>query len=211
MLQINYTTAGRYAGSSESVMDRDLRSIKAKGFQAFLAENEASVLSDTFWDISLPQKLETSTPNSPVWKTFVAAQIKMNCSSLLMDGTKIEDLIKVYGDVHHIFPKAYLKENGMSSKVQYNQVANYTYLDSPVNKAVGKLAPYEYFGIVKKQCQTKNLELGNICDDKVLNKNLADNAIPEEIVNMTVSDYEEFLSLRRKLMAQLMKEYYNTL
>lgn len=203
--------SGRYTGSPESVMDRDLRSIASKGFATFLAENEASVLSDSFWEVTLPQRFETSTPNSPAWKTFVAAQIKMGYSSLLMDGTKIEDLIKIYGDVHHIFPKAYLKENGVTSKVQYNQVANYTYLDSPVNKEIGKKAPCEYFGTVVEQCKTKEVLLGNIDSEELLAKNLAENAIPEGIEKMTVDNYEDFLDKRRIAMAQLMKVYYKSL
>lgn len=48
----------------------------------------------------------------------------------------ISDLITISGDVHHIFPKAYLKKNGVDNKGRYNQVANYTYLDTQVNKAI---------------------------------------------------------------------------
>lgn len=48
----------------------------------------------------------------------------------------ISDIITISGDVHHIFPKAYLKKNGVDNKGRYNQVANYTYLDTQVNKAI---------------------------------------------------------------------------
>ena len=51
------TLTGRYVGSPESVMSRDIRLINEKGFINFFYEIEASVLSDTFWDISLPQNL----------------------------------------------------------------------------------------------------------------------------------------------------------
>ena len=36
-------------------------------------------------------------------------------------------MIEHRGDIHHIFPRQYLKENGFS-RSQYNQVANYVYV-----------------------------------------------------------------------------------
>ena len=109
------TLTGRYVGSPEAVMSRDIRLINEKGFINFFYEIEASVLSDTFWDISLPQNLETTSTNSPAFNTFLAAQINLNCNSLFMHGTMISDLINISGDVHHIFPKAYLFYNGNDS------------------------------------------------------------------------------------------------
>lgn len=55
---------------------------------------------------------------------------------MLMNGIKIVDLITISGDVHHIFPCSYLKINGVDNKTKYNQVANYIYLDTQVNKAI---------------------------------------------------------------------------
>lgn len=75
----------------------------------------------------------------------MAAQININCNSLFMHGTMISDLLQIAGDVHHIFPKAYLKNNRIESKGRYNQVAKYTYLDTQVNKAIGDDAPDIYF------------------------------------------------------------------
>ena len=124
------TLTSRYIGSPETVMDRDMRSIAEKGFLNFLADVEASSLSDSFWTVTLPQNLETSSINSPAFNTFIAEQINLNCNSMLMNGTKISDLVKISGDVHHIFPRAYLKNNGVTSKTKYNQVANYIYLDT---------------------------------------------------------------------------------
>ena len=123
----------------------------------------------------------------------------------------ISDLITISGDVHHIFPKAYLKKNGVDSKGLYNQVANYTYLDTQVNKAISDDSPKEYFGTILDQCQTKNVKIGNITDETELYKNLAENAIPSEVVNMTVEDYEGFLAERRKLMAKMIETYYKSL
>ena len=205
------TLTGRYVGSPESVMSRDIRLINEKGFINFFYEIEASVLSDTFWDISLPQNLETTSTNSPAFNTFLAAQINLNCNSLFMHGTMISDLINISGDVHHIFPKAYLKNNGIDTKGRYNQVANFTYLDTQVNKAISDDAPNIYFQSALEQCDKKNIAFGNIFERDALMKNLSENAIPESIVSMTVENYDDFLADRRKLMAQLMMRYYKGL
>ncbi len=205
------TLSGRYVGSPESVMSRDIRNIVEKGFIAFFNEVEASVLSDTFWDITLPQNLETTSVNSPAFNTFLAAQCNLKSNSMFMNGTMISDLINISGDVHHIFPKAYLKKNGVDLKGRYNQVANFTYLDTQVNKAINDDSPKDYFGVVLEQCNTGNLVLGNISSVESLNVNLKENAIPEEVVGMTVEDYDEFLVARRKKMAQMIKNYYKSL
>lgn len=205
------TLTSRYIGSPETVMDRDMRAIAEKGFINYLNEVEASALSDNFWQITLPQNLETSSVNSPAFNTFIAAQINLNCNSMLMNGTKVADLITVTGDVHHIFPRAYLKNNGVDNKTKYNQVANYIYLDTQVNKAIRDDAPYIYFTKAKTQCTTKNIEFGNISDENLLKTNLEENCIPANIFNMTVSDYDDFLQKRRKLMAAHVEKYYRGL
>ena len=205
------TLTGRYVGSPETVMSRDIRNINEKGFLQFAQEVEASVLSDSFWQITLPQNMETVSVNSPAFNTFLAAQDYLKCSSMLMKGTMISDLISISGDVHHIFPKAYLKKNGIDSKSRYNQVANYTYLDTQVNKAISDDAPCEYFGVILDQCKTKDIKIGNIADEQDLMKNLEENAIPSSIVNMTVADYDAFLVDRRKLMAKMIETYYKSL
>lgn len=205
------TLTGRYITSPESVMSRDIRLINEKGFINFFNEVEASVLSDTFWNITLPQNLETTSTNSPAFNTFLAAQVNLNCNSLFMHGTMISDLINISGDVHHIFPKAYLKKNGVDSKGRYNQVANFTYLDTQVNKAVKDDAPNIYFGKVIEQCENTSIALGNIADRDSLMRNLDENAIPQDVIGMTVDDYDAFLVERRKLMAKLVERYYKGL
>ena len=205
------TLTSRYIGSPETVMDRDMRTIAEKGFINFLSEVEASALSDTFWNITLPQNLETSSVNSPAFNTFIAAQINLNCNSMLMNGTKIADLVTISGDVHHIFPRAYLKSNGIDNKLKYNQVANYIYLDTQVNKAISDDAPYVYFSKAKNQCETKDIVLGNISDKELLESNLKENCIPANIDTMDALSYDSFLLERRKMMASLIEKYYKGL
>ena len=205
------TLTGRYVASPESAMSRDIRMINEKGFINYFEEVEASVLPETFWTVTLPQNLDTTSTNSPAFKTFLAAQINLNCNSMLMHGTMISDLLIHSGDVHHIFPRAYLKSNGVDNKGRYNQVANFTILDTQVNKAVSDDAPCVYFGKVLEQCKNGNIAFGNISNEEALKSNLEENAIPYDVVNMSVEDYEDFLIKRRGLMAKMIERYYKSL
>ena len=113
-------------------------------------------------------------------------------------------------DIHHIFPKEYLKEKHFE-KNKYNQEANYVYLDRPINISIGKKAPNEYFKIAFEQCETKKKKCGEIVEIEDLKYNLKVNCIPLCVVNMTYENYESFLEERRKLMAEKIKIYYYSL
>ena len=204
------TLTGRYGSSPESQMDRDLRAIAAKGFLPFFKEVESAELSDTFWDVRLVQNLETSSISSPFFNVFLAAQVHGGDRSLLSSSAKVSDLLSA-GDVHHIFPKEFLKQNGVTDKAIYNQVANYAYLDTGVNISIGKKAPQEYFTVALAQCTTKEIQVGTITDEGQLHDNLSVNCIPPEIFTMTANDYQTFLPARRVLMARKIKGYYNSL
>ena len=204
------TLTGRYIGSPETRMDADLRAIASKGFLQFLKEVEDAELSVSFWDVGLIQALETSSISSPFFSTYLAAQICGHDISLLSNTTEVADLISA-GDVHHIFPKEFLKKSGITDRSMYNQVANYAYLDTGVNISIGKQDPVDYFGKALEQCNTKEIKVGTITDEDKLHANLRTNCIPADIFTMTVADYEKFLKERRILMAKKIKEYYNNL
>ena len=205
------TLTSRYITSPESAMDLDIRRIEEKGFIEYFQEMEDSNLSDTFWEIGLVQDLETSAINSPFFNVFLASQVHGSDNSLMMNGTKVRDLITTMGDIHHIFPKGYLQKNGITDKSKYNQIANYTYLDTQTNISVGEKAPNEYFKSIFEQCDSKEMKFGNITDINLLKENLNINCIPENIISMDVNHYEDFLLERRKLMAKKIKNYYYSL
>ena len=165
------TLTGRYISSPESAMDLDLRRIKEKGFLPWLEEVEKT-LSDTFWNVELVQNLETSSVNSPYLCVFWAASCREGSDSLFNEGSKFSNLITTMGDVHHIFPKQYLIDNGIKDKAKYNQVANFTYLDTPTNIAVGKDEPCKYFTKVFEQCKTGEYHIGNLKSEEAIKKNL---------------------------------------
>lgn len=205
------TLTGRYVGSPESAMDTDIRRIRDKGFLSVLEETESAELSEAFWTAGLVQKLETSAANSPYLNVFLAAQICKSDVALFTNYYKVSELIKMQGEVHHIFPKKYLEQHGITEKSKYNQIANYTYLDSQVNKAISNDAPCEYFSKAFAAVGQGKAAYGNICSTEELRANLALNCIPENITEMDYSHYEDFLSVRRRLMAQKIRDYYYSL
>ena len=135
---------GRYSSSPESAFARDIRRINESGVLAILKEIEDAQLSDNFWDVALVQNLSYTSTNNPTYLVFLAAQVFFNDISLLSNNVPVRELIALGGDVHHIFPKQYLVDNHFD-KTQYNQEANYVFLDRPVNISIGKKAPNIYF------------------------------------------------------------------
>ncbi|MCL6592101.1 MAG: DUF262 domain-containing protein [Firmicutes bacterium] len=201
---------GRYSASPESAFDLDIRNISGKNFEEYLHDIEAGQLSDAFWDSALVLNLDTSVSSSPYFNVFLAAQVKANDKGFLSKDITVNDLISHKGDIHHIFPKDYLKKNGLT-RGQYNQIANYVYMQSEINIKIGNVAPKAYFAELTKQCNGGGLKYGGIDNMEMLKDNLRMNCIPESIFEMDINDYEEFLKKRRVLMAKKIREYYFSL
>lgn len=202
---------GRYSGSSESIMDRDMRRIADQGFTSFYEEVAASRLSDTFWDVTLPQDLATTSVRSGAWMVYVASQVRAADNTLFTNGFKVADVISNVGDIHHIFPKAYLKKAINAPQRLYNQVANYAYLEKRINIAIGEKRPGEYFCQARDAVRSGGGYFGDIADEETLVSNLVANCIPEGIFEMGAEDYEDFLVQRRALMAKKIRSYFEGL
>lgn len=201
---------GRYSSSPETAFAKDLRLIDENGVQKVLQDIEAATLSDNFWNVKVVQDLEYTSTNNPTFLVFLAAQIMQNDVSLLSTNVPVRDLVLLGGDIHHIFPKDYLKKLG-HEKNSYNQDANYVYLDKPINISIGNKAPNVYFGEAFEQCETQTIKVGAITDKQQLLENLKANCIPENVKDMDESNYSDFLAERRKMMAEKIKNYYNAL
>lgn len=202
---------GRYSSSPESAFARDIRRINESGVLAILKEIEDAQLSDNFWDVALVQNLSYTSTNNPTYLVFLAAQVFFNDISLLSNNVPVRELIVLGGDVHHIFPKQYLVDNHFD-KTQYNQEANYVFLDRPVNISIGKKAPNIYFAEAKNRCLSDSPgQSGLINDIDKFYANLEVNCVPIETIEMNYTNYNEFLEKRRKLMAAKIKKYYYSL
>jgi|GEM_PF-114815 len=201
---------GRYSGSSESVIDADIRSIAQKGVELTITEIEQSQLSDAFWESGLVQSLERSIINNPILYVFFASQVKNGIKGFLSSDITVASILLHKGDIHHIFPKEYLKPTHPNS-TQYNQIANYALTQSEINIKIGKRAPSEYMHAVLEQCKGGELAHGGITSLEELHKNLDDHAIPTSIFEATTDTYESFLHERRVLISRKIRDYYNSL
>lgn len=201
---------GRYSSSPESAFYRDIKLINEMGVVKTLENIEAATLSENFWNVAVVQDLAYTSTINPTYLVYLAAQVYNNDLSLLSHNITVRYLIELAGDVHHIFPKEYLKGNNFGRNL-YNQDANYAYLDTQVNKSIGKKAPHEYLGAAVHQCETKQIVCGSITDLDLLRQNLEANCIPFETCEMDYTRYEEFLSERRKQMAKKIRTYYESL
>jgi hypothetical protein len=201
---------GRYSGSPESAFDFDIKQISQKPFDEYLKEKEEGELSEAFWNASLPQSLDTSVASSPYFHVFLASQVKANDRGFLSRDVLVSDLISLRGDIHHLFPADYLKKNGLD-KSKYNQIANYVYMQSEINIKVGNKPPKEYFEAIINQMQDSSKTVSGISSHQDLLENLIMNAVPSDVMQMTIDDYNDFLIARRKLMANKIKDYYHSL
>ena len=201
----------RYSGSPESLFESDIKKFTTLDPMEYLKSVEDGELSDAFWNNVLVSRLDTSVSSSPVFNVFVMAQIKSSARGFLSELIDVKSLIEQRGDIHHIFPKNYLKLNGVNSKGDYNQIANYVYTQSEINIKIKDKAPNVYMSEMKHQCETKNSIYGGIIEHENLLANLKESCVPEDIFDMDVTNFKEFLEKRRLLMANKIRDYYFSL
>ncbi len=200
----------RYGGSPESTFDFDVKQMANRPFRETLESVERAELSTSFWKFGLLQRLDTAVASSPIFHVYQAAQVKAQDRGFLSRDISVADIILYKGDVHHIFPKNFLKKHS-KSRGDYNQIANYVLMQQEINIAIGAKSPNVYFAELQKQCSGGKVKYGAISTHEELEENLKAHCIPELIFDADVNNYDEFLEERRKLMAEKMRKYYNSL
>jgi hypothetical protein len=205
---------GRYTGSFETRITQDVQAFtQATDGAAYLDRLRQAIsteLTPDYWTIRLPQMLATSSARSPGLFAYAASLCLLNArvppfvygdagqerkSSLL-----IRDLFdpvvhpkKNPVERHHLFPRAYLETEGIDDTRSINQIANFSYVEWPENIEISDTAPSLYWPRYADQFSA---------DD------LFHHALPQDWAQM---DYEQFLTERRKLMAQVIREGFETI
>jgi len=134
---------GRYSGSPETAFDLDIRQMDRLGVSTYLNSIEHAELAEPFWEARLPMQMDTSVSSSPYFNVFLAAQVRNGDKGFLSRDITVHDLLTHRGDVHHLFPRNYLKRYGLP-RSRYNQIANYVMMQSEVNIQIGDRSPSEY-------------------------------------------------------------------
>lgn len=202
---------GRHSGSFESTWEQDIRRIGTLGAAAYLKQIEESELTDGFWSVALPAALETTSTSSPFFQAFLAAQVAMGKRGFLSRSITVAAMHQQSGDVHHIVPKDYLQKNGFPDRGDYNQVSNFALTETSINISISNSPPVVYMATLASQIETGVLKLGEIVEHSDLEKNLAENAVPPYLETVTAGSYPEFLTERRKLMADMIRRYFDSL
>ena len=201
---------GRYSGSAESRIDEDIKQINEKGIDVYLLQMEQAHLGEGFWDFGLINDLESSSVNNNAYTLYLASQVNCNSVAFLSKSMTITSLIEQRGDIHHIFPKQYLINNGYTQKA-YNQVANFVYTEQATNIKVGKMPPNDYLDKIRQQIKEGSNQISTLDAECALLENIKTNDIPSFIIDATHHDYDRFLKERRKMMSKKLKAYYENL
>lgn len=198
---------GRYTGSPESRMEQDLADLRgvdsAEEFKARLQRKiDASFTSD-YWQITLPNELATSSARSPGLFAYYAALALLD-AEVLFSSRKVARLMdptlqarRAALERHHLFPKGFLKKQGITAVRDTNQVANYALLEWPANVEISDQDPAQYFPKFMEGQSPKTQEAWIFW-----------HALPEGWETMP---YEKFLRQRRRGIAQVIRTAYERL
>jgi hypothetical protein len=201
---------GRYTGAPETAFDSDIRQMDSHGMVAHADAVIAAELPDSYWEMLLPQEMETSSTVSPAFLVYQAAQVKLGDLGFLSRDITVRDLKLNQSDVHHVYPRNHLKKKGFT-RSQYNQIANFVLAQSEINIAIGDRAPEVYFAELAAQCDGGALKYGGICDREQLHANMRVSCLPESMLDGEIPEYADFLARRRRLMARKIETYFKSL
>ena len=201
---------GRYTGSPETAFDFDIRQVEVNGLASYVEAVIENELPASFWTGTLPQLMVTSSAQSPYFIAYQAAQVKLGDKGFLSRDITVLDLLMNRSDVHHVYPRNYLKKQGLA-RGRYNQIANFVLAQSEINIAIGDKPPEQYFAELAKQGNGGEKKYGGIVDLADLRANLKMHCLPESLLDGAVPSYDDFLEHRRRLMAQKVKAWFQAL
>jgi hypothetical protein len=195
---------GRYTGSPETAMEMDLARLRgvetAEAFRKILDDIIVSELTDDFWNIRLPMDLSTSSSTSPSLYAYYAALFilganglfsRLKVSVLLQEGLRSN---KSALERHHLFPKKYLERLGITEQRETNQIANFALVEWSDNISISDTPPITYLPNYLSR-------LSDVDKQQMYYWH----ALPEDWETL---EYGQFLSLRRKKIAQVIKDAY---
>ena len=201
------TLTGRYTSSPEARFEQDMALLRsantADDFVRILDEQISAVLTKDYWEVTLPNELETAAARNTAQFAYYAALCllearvlysKMKVSELLDPTTKAK---KTALERHHLFPRKYLQRIGVREKRLINQVANYALVEWSDNIKISDRAPRDYVPELEERFASD--ELQQMYDWHGLPSNWYE------------LDYKDFLKERRRRIALIIKSGFERL
>jgi len=201
-------TTGRYTSSPESQIESDLGRITdldSTDGQVFCDELDRIVntnFTQDYWEISLPNRLDTSSSRSPALFAYWAA-LNLLDANLLFSDLRVRDLLDPAMTAprsierHHLYPKKYLSDQGVTGTRQVNAIANMAFLDWSENSEISDEDPAVYWP-----------EMSGRLDAEALRRQTYWHALPDGWEGM---DYSTFLEQRRNLIAEVVHDGFKRL
>ncbi len=198
---------GRYTGSYETRVEADLARLRnldgADEFVTQLNRVIDDVLTDDYWQITLPNEFESSAGFSPTLFGYYAA-LNLLDARVLFSSMRVNQLMdpalntnKAAVERHHLFPRAYLKSMGVTEVRDINQIANMALVEWPDNAQISDQPPAEYFPPLAEAINPADRDQVYFW-----------HALPPEWATM---EYRQFLEARRKLLARVVREGFERL
>ena len=201
----------RYTGSPETAFGVDIQNIAEQRASRYLYNIEQAELSDIFWDVGLPRQMVTSSASNAFFNVFLASQVRSNDKGFLSSHITVRDLLEGQRDIHHVFPRSYLRGKHHFPPRRYNQIANFVVMQKEINIAIGGRCPGEYFTELRGQCENGKPRYGGIIGAAEMRENFSSHCIPQGMESANFKSYDDFLQERRSLMAAKIRDYYRTL
>lgn len=201
-------TTGRYTGSAETQIEADFNRLSeleygdADGFCHILDRIITDTFTNDYWEITFPNRLDTAAAKSPPLSAYWAALNLLDAEMLFSDlkvSSMLDPLVTPVKDMerHHLFPKAHLKQLGVTDNKVINAIANMAFVDWSDNAEISDSAPDDYWPVM-----TEGMEATQI------KKQVRLHALP---IGWEHLDYSEFCEKRRKLMAAVVRDGFNRL
>lgn len=183
---------GRFSrGSSETILDQDLATIRNGGDVAALVDKLRTQVGRLEISVS---ELEGKNRRSSLFKTmflaFQAAEAKdwHNGLAIAIDHSANEHKLQF----HHIFPKAALRKQGVTGAV-VDDIANLCFISGKTNRSISDRAPVEYFA--------------DIADPTTMDAQ----EIPSDPDLLELPAFHRFLAARRGRIAVRLNSYLESL
>jgi len=188
---------GRYSGSTESVLARDLNILlnaePGDGLDALIRELH-------LWRGSLRIRPEHFTGWSRGNRFYFTLYMLTRVGEAQDWGTGLPLRKGMLGkntslEMHHIFPRDYLKKNGHDDKIAINALGNFCFLTKNSNLQISNRPPTDYFPEVEAQYPSA----------------LVSQWVPQNPELWKAENYPQFLLQRQQMLADAANDFLDSL